>query len=103
MAERSIPPELLDRLERDRQLIEQELPELQQRGARMEKAAAEDTLSGHLRSAIHQSNRPLRDLAAESGITSTQLCDFLEGQKPLPSDVLDRWAEAVGVTVLPTR
>jgi len=101
MAERIVPPELLDRLRHDRELIAGELPELRERGQRMEKAAAEDTLSGHLRRAIHQSKQPLRELAADAGISSILLCDFLEGQRPLPSDVLDRLARAVGVTVTP--
>ena len=63
------------------------------------KAAAEETLSGHLRRAIHASSRPIRVIADESGIDSDTLCDFLEGRQTLPSDVLDRLTQAVGVAV----
>jgi hypothetical protein len=80
-------------------LIGQELPELAQRDARMQEAAAEDTLCGHLRRAIHRSRRPLKDIAADVGISTTLLCDFSEGERTLRSDVLDRLTHAVGVTV----
>jgi transcriptional regulator with XRE-family HTH domain len=99
MNERQIPDKLLSQIERDRELIEQELPDLADRDARMREAADEDTLSGHLRRAIHQSRRPLRDIAREAGISSTVLCDFLEGERTLRSDVLDRLAQAAGVTI----
>ena len=99
MNERQIPDQMLSDIERDRELIEQELPDLAARDARMREAAAEDTLCGHLRQAIHRSRRPLREIASEAGITSTVLCDFLEGERTLRSDVLDRLTQAVGVTV----
>jgi len=99
MNEGQIPDKLLSQIERDRELIEQELPELADRDVRMREAADEDTLSGHLRRAIHHSRRPLRDIGREAGISSTLLCDFLEGERTLRSDVLDRLAQAVGVTI----
>lgn len=99
MNENEIPDELLSQIQRDRELIEQELPELADRDARMREAAGEDTLSGHLRQAIHDSRRPLRDIGREAGISTTLLCDFLEGERTLRSDVLDRLAQAVGVTI----
>jgi hypothetical protein len=99
MSAREVPKDLLAEIERDRKLIEQELPELADRDDRMREAADEDTLSGHLRRAIHQSRRPLRDIAREAGVTSIVLCDFLEGERTLRSDVLDRLAQAVGVTI----
>ncbi len=86
-------------MKRDRELLAQELPELVERDERMQEAAAEETLCGHLRRAIHQSRRPLRDLARDAGISTTLLCDFLEGERTLRSDVLDRLTHAVGVTV----
>ncbi len=67
--------------------------------ARMREAAAEDTLSGHLRQAIHRSRRPLREIGREAGISTTLLCDFLEGERTLRSDVLDRLSQAAGVTI----
>ena len=62
MSAREIPRELLAKMEGERKLIEQELPELAARDDRMREAAEEDTLSGHLRRAIHHSRRPLRDI-----------------------------------------
>ncbi|MGD0900800.1 MAG: helix-turn-helix domain-containing protein [Thermoguttaceae bacterium] len=99
MSERRIPDELLSQIERDREAIRQELPELAERDAHMCEAAAEDTLCGHLRQVIHHSRRPLDDIARDAGISTTVLCLFLEGERTLRSDVLDRLAQAVGVTV----
>ncbi len=99
MGAQQIPEELLEEMNHDRKLIEQELPDLAGRDARMREAAEEDTLSGHLRRAIHGSRRPLRDIGREAGISTTLLCDFLEGERSLRSDVLDRLAQAVGVTI----
>jgi hypothetical protein len=66
-------------------------------------AAAEDTLSGHLRQAIHASHRSLRELASESGLATVTLCDFLEGNCSLSSEVLDRLARAAGIVVTVSR
>jgi len=92
MADRRIPQQLRSQLKRDRELIEQELAE---RDGHMKEAAAEETLCGTVRRAIHQSRRPLRDIAAEAGISTTVLCDFLEGERTLRSDVLDGITQAV--------
>ena len=99
MGNRKIPEAMLTQMQRDRELVEEELPELAERDSRMQEAAAEETLCGHLRRAIHQSRRPLRDIAREAGISSTVLCDFLEGERTLRSDVLDRLTQALSVTV----
>ncbi len=99
MSERQIPNELLVQIRRDREAIRQELPELAERDAKMCEAAAEDTLCGHLRQAIHRSRRPLDEIAREAGIPAAVLCVFLEGERTLRSDVLDRLTQAVGVTV----
>jgi hypothetical protein len=99
MRDSQISPELILRFQQDRQAITRELPELQARNARMSQAAAEDTLSGHLRRAVHASPRPIRDIARHAGIQSDTLCDFLEGTQALPSDVLDRLMQAVGVAI----
>jgi hypothetical protein len=97
MIERRISDELLSQMQRD--AIKGELPELAECDARMCEVAAEDTLSGHLRQAIHQSRRPLDGIAREAGISAAAICVFLEGERTLRSDVLDRLAQAVGVTV----
>jgi len=96
---KSIPQELLDQLQRDREKIAGELPELLERGQRLDEAASEDSLSGHLRRAIHRGGRPLKKLAAEVGLDVYLLCDFLEGTRTLRSDVLDRLAQAIGATI----
>jgi hypothetical protein len=65
----------------------------------MEEAARENSLSGHLRNAIHRSGRPLKKIAADAGLHAFLLCDFLEGTRTLRSDVLDRLAQAVGAVI----
>src|SRR5947209_18985390 len=96
---KKIAEDLLEQLRRDREKIAAELPELKERGQRLEEAAAENSLSGHLRRAIHRSGRPLKKIAAEVGLDVSLLCDFLEGTATLRSDVLDRLAQAVGATI----
>lgn len=102
---RQVSEELLEQLRRDREKIAAELPELMQQGQRLDEAASENSLSGHLRRAIHRSGQPLKKIAAEVGLEVFVLCDFLEGTRNLRSDVLDRLAQAVGATihVEPTR
>jgi hypothetical protein len=96
---KDIPSELLEQLRRDREKIAAELPELRERGKRLDEAACENSLSGHLRRAIHRSGRPLKRVATEVGLDVFVLCDFLEGTRTLRSDVLDRLAQAVGATI----
>ena len=102
---KKVPEDLLEQLRRDRETIAAELPELIERGRRLDEAASEDSLSGHLRGAIHRSGRPLKKIAAEVGLDVFVLCDFLQGTRTLRSDVLDRLAQAVGasIRVEPTR
>jgi hypothetical protein len=96
---KNIPPAILEELRRDRGKIAAELPELINRGRRLDEAAAENSLSGHLRRAIHRSGRPLKKIAADVGLDVFVLCDFLEGTRTLRSDVLDRLAQAVEATI----
>jgi hypothetical protein len=91
--------ELLLQVHRDRDAIERELDLLALQNERLYVAAAEDTLTGHLRRAIHASRRALADVARDAGIEVTSLCGFLEGEHGLPSEVLDRLARAAGVVV----
>jgi hypothetical protein len=91
--------ELSEQLRRDRARIADELPELSQRHDRMIEAREEDTFSGHLRRAVHGSGRLVREIAAEAGVSSEVLCEFLEGTRTLRSDVLDRVAQAVHATI----
>lgn len=94
-----ISSELLDQLRRDRARLADELPELNERHDRMVEAQAEDTFTGHLRRAVHHSGRQVREIAADAGISSEVLCEFLEGTRTLRSDVLDRLAQAVDATI----
>ncbi len=96
---KSVPTELPEQLRRDREKTATELPELIERGRLLDEAAAENSLSGHLRRAIHRSGRPLKKIAAEVGLDVFVLCDFLEGRRTLRSDVLDRLAQAVAATI----
>jgi hypothetical protein len=92
-------PEQLGQLQRERALIAGEMEELRERHDRMVEAKGEDTFSGHLRRAIHRSGRLVRDIAAEAGVPSQAVCEFLEGTRTLRSDVLDRLALAVHATI----
>lgn len=94
-----VSAEMLLQVQRDRQAIAAELPVLALQDARLVAAAAEDTLTGHLRRAIHASHRSLQIIATEAGIQPAALCHFLEGEQALQSNELDRLAAAAGVTV----
>lgn len=65
----------------------------------MVEAKSEQTFSGHLRRAIHRSGRLVREIAADAGVSSQSLCEFLEGTRTLRSDVMDRLAQAVHATI----
>ena len=91
----TLTPEQQARLERQRELIAGELPELNAQCEQLHEAMQEKTFSGELRRAIHQGGRPLSNIAAEAGITLDQLTDFLTGERTLRSDVLDRLTAAV--------
>lgn len=99
MNQNDIPSELLDQLRRDRASIDAELPQLAERHERMIEAKEEDTFTGHLRLAIHNSGRLVHEIAADAGISSQVLGEFLEGNQTLRSDVLDRLAQAVHATI----
>ena len=94
-----IPPELLEQLRLDRELIEAEREDLERRHELLQKAGAENTLCGHLRRVIHQSRQPLKVIATDAGLDPFELCDWLEGTRSLPSDTLDRIAAAANVEI----
>ena len=95
--------ELLLQVPQDRHAIARELDSLAIKNKRLHTAAAEDTLSGHLRRAIHASRRPLAAIAREAGIELEALTGFLEGEHGLPSETLDPLARAAGVVVSVSR
>jgi hypothetical protein len=95
-------PELLEQLRAERDAVAAELPAAAERAEHLREAATEDTVSGHLRHAIHRSRRPLETIARDAGIPADLLCDWLAGERTLRSDVLDRVAQAVGADVAVT-
>ena len=78
---KTLTPEQQAKLDRQRELIAAELPELLAKGELLHEAMQENTLSGQLQCTIHQSGRPLTRIAAEAGITARQLTDFLTGER----------------------
>ena len=94
-----VSAELLLQVHQDRDTVAGELDSLALQNERLHAAAAEDTLSGHLRRAIHASRRSLAAIARQAGIEVGELTEFLEGEHGLPSETLDRLARAAGVVV----
>jgi transcriptional regulator with XRE-family HTH domain len=85
-----------ERLAKYRDEIAEELPDLVARDQMRKDAREENTLSGELRSAIHESEMSLAEIAARAGTTPVVLDDFLTGERTLRSDVLDRLASVLG-------
>ena len=94
---------MLLQVRQDRDTIERELDSLALQNERLHAAAAADTLSGHLRRAIHAGRRSLAAIAQEAGIEVGELTEFLEGEHGVPSEVLDQLARAAGVVVSVSR
>jgi len=84
------------RLEKYREQIARELPDLQARDQMRQDTRDEATLSGELRRAIHQSELSLATIAAQIGLAPILLDDFLTGERTLRSDVLDGLASVLG-------
>jgi transcriptional regulator with XRE-family HTH domain len=59
-------------------------------------AAAEPTVSGAIRRAVHRHGLLLPQIAKEAGLSESHLHEFLLGERTLRSDVLDRLARIVG-------
>ena len=81
--------------------VEAELPELIDRNRMATAAAAEPTLSGELRRAIHSGPSSLSTIAGSIGITVLELDQFLTGERSLPSHVMDQLAHALGYELKP--
>jgi hypothetical protein len=94
-----ISAELMLQIRKDRAAIERELDSLAAQHDRLTAAAAEDTLCGHLRRAVHASRRSLAAIARDAGMEPDALSGFMEGSHSLPSESLDRLAQAAGVVV----
>ena len=95
-----LTPEQQARLQQQREQIAAERPQLQAKLERIHEAKQEPSFCGQLRQAIHSSGRLITQLAAEAGITTQQLSDFLAGDRTLRSDVLDRLTAAVGASLI---
>jgi hypothetical protein len=93
---RQFTPEERERWLKARAEVEAELPEILARHRVLREAAAEPTLSGALRRAIHRTGLLLPQVAKEVGLSESQIHEFLLGERTLRSDVLDRLARAVG-------
>jgi hypothetical protein len=87
------------RLSALRERIHAELPDLVARNQLREEARHEPTLSGALRRAVHESRRPIHQIAHEIGIPPQQLDEFLTGERNLFSDVIDRLAKSIGFSL----
>jgi hypothetical protein len=84
------------RLQRVREQIADELPDLV-RADQMRKAAAEeDTFSGALRRAVHKHELSLTQIAGQCGISGDELDDFLTGERDVALSVIDRLVEVLG-------
>src|ERR1700674_5071589 len=81
---------LMKKVRRSRALIAKELPELIEKDQRLFDAMRERTTSGALRRAIHSSKILLPDLADRAQTEMNTLDAFLTGERPLPSDIIDR-------------
>jgi hypothetical protein len=85
-----------ERLAKYREQIAGELPDLAARDQMRKDAREENTLSGELRRAIHDSELSLAEIATHAGITPVVLDDFLTGERTLRSDVIDRLTSVLG-------
>lgn len=93
---RDLSPAEQQRLQRMREQVAGELPDLIARDQMRKEASEEPTLSGEIRRAVHASPHTLADLSARAGLSPLALDEFLCGERTLRSDVLDRLAKALG-------
>ena len=93
----------MERLQRLRQSIAEELPDLVARDQLRKEAREEQSISGVVRDAVHRSDVPLDVIAIKVGLTPLQLDEFLTGERTLRSDTLDRLAAVIGYQPRPAR
>jgi hypothetical protein len=91
-----LTPDEQARVEETRALIKEELPLLIQRQRLAKAAEEEDTFSGELRRRIHRGGIPITQIAKRSGISLTELDEFLTAERTLPSSVIDQLVEILG-------
>lgn len=95
------PEELAHWEQAVREAEEIDYPDLMAQLPILRAKAAEPTISGRLRRAIHTSPHPLRALAARVGTDEVTINAFLLGEQSLPSEVVDRLAEVLGYELTP--
>lgn len=96
-------PAEMERLHRLRLSIADELPDLLMRDQLRQAAREEQSVSGAVRDAVERSDLPLETIAAKAGLPTVQLDEFLTGEHPLRSDLLDRVAAVIGYQIPPAR
>ena len=100
---REVTPTERERLQKLRQQIAEELPDMTARDQLRKEAREEATLSGDLRRAVHVNELSLPTIASRVGIDPIVLDEFLTGERTLRSDVLDRLANVLEYSVTPVR
>lgn len=88
-------------MQRLREQIDQELPDLTRSDQLRKAAAEEDTFSGALRRAIHRHDLSLAQIASQCGISVEELDEFLTGERTVASSVIDRLVEILGCKLVP--
>ena len=83
------------RLEKARQEAARELPGLVERNQMRSEARKEKSFSGLLRRAVHQFPLSPMKIAEQAKIEWTDFSGFMTGEKPLPSDAIDRLVKVV--------
>ncbi|MFM9963802.1 MAG: Hpt domain-containing protein [Planctomycetaceae bacterium] len=96
---RTISPERMADIRNNWPLIDGEVVEMTERWERLREAAAEQSLCGQLRRAVHDSGFQVKQVAAAVGLDPFVLCDWLEGTRSLRSEFLDRIGLAIQATV----
>src|SRR5260221_104307 len=86
----TLTPAQQRRLEKARQQVAEELPDLIARNQMRFDARKEKTFSGMLRRAAHKFPLSPMKIAERAEIAWPDFSDFLTGEKPLPSDAIDR-------------
>ncbi len=95
----TISPERMEEIRRSWPALDAEADDMAQRAERMREAAAEKSLCGELRRAVHGCGIHMKTIAERVGIDPITFSEWLQGVRNLRSDVLDRVTQAVGATV----
>lgn len=99
---RAATPEEIARHKQQWAEADAELPEFLARNQRRAKALQEPGFSGQLRRAVAASPLHPEHLAAAAGIPLQDLADFMCDDRPLDTAAVDRLAEQLRFTLVPT-